>query len=279
VRVGDLARAAASISRASAIRDSIVPADSTQQRLIRTHSAADHAAASRVLLAQRKIPEALDEQHQAVHIITVLADENPGDATIKSFVGQGLNYLGQIQEEDGDSSGALSSYRKANQSLEPILAADPQNTFALTLVANDDERIGVLERRAGLGSLGTHYIEKAIALMGPVSARDQDNSELSAQMARAFADLGDAEKAEAMLAHGTLQSRTHRLEGACAAYRKSVDVWRALQRRGSLDALEKMGDAPAAAAQTLADCEARLARLSVPHCCAAPIVPPHVAKD
>jgi serine/threonine protein kinase len=279
VRVGDLARAASRIGRASAIRDSIVTADSTLQRLIRTHSAADHAAASRVLLAQGKFQEALVEQRKAVGIVSVLAEENPGDATIKSYVGQGLNYLGQIQEDDGDASGAMSSYRRANQVLEPILAVDPQNTFALTLIAHDDERIGVLEQRAGLWAVGSRDIARAIALITPLSARDPDNSELSAQIAHAYADLGDAKKAESMLPHTTSQRRAQQLEGACAAYRKSLDVWRVLQRRGSLDAVEKTDDAPAAAAQTLADCEARLAHVSVANCCSTPSAPLHVAKD
>jgi eukaryotic-like serine/threonine-protein kinase len=279
VRVGDLARAANSIRRASAIRDGIVTDDSTLQRLIRTHSAADHAAASRVLLAQGKFAEALVEQRKAVNIVSVLAEENPGDATIKSYVGQGLNYLGQIQEDDGDPSGALSSYRQSNQALEPILAVDPQNTFALTLIAHDDERIGALEHRAGLRAVGSRDIARAIALISPLSAQDPDNSELSAQIAHAYADLGDAKKEESTLPHMASQRRAQQLEAACASYRKSLDVWRALQRRGSLDALEKTGDTPAAAAQTLADCEAQLAHVSVANCCPSPAVPPHVAKD
>jgi non-specific serine/threonine protein kinase/serine/threonine-protein kinase len=262
IRARDIQRAQTAIERASRIRDGIVSVDPGQSRLIRSHSAGDHAAAANVFVAQKKYSEALIEQRKAVDIISALAADSPADATLQSYVAQGFDYLGRIQEYLNDQSGALLSYIRANESVAPIAKLDPQNTFAVSMLAHSYERMGRLEDdRLGSTLLGSLQIARAIELMTPLRAKSPDNAELSARVAQAYSELGSAIQMES-LRPSEHPRKAQLLGAACEAHRKSVDGWLELKKHASLELFEKNGYAPSDAAKSLEQCEHLLAQVN-----------------
>jgi eukaryotic-like serine/threonine-protein kinase len=255
VEAGHLGEAERSIRRGMAIRRTIVAADALVRVDVLTHSAGDLTVAAQVLQHGGRLSEALEDEHQAIDVVTKLASENPNNQTLRSFLGQSLYLLAQTEEQAGKFEDALASYRRALSAVQPGLAVDPRNVRARYEVAENYDRIGALELQGGRLQNGLGDLTRAVETLSPLLASDLEYPDVRALFGDCYADLGRAHEA---LARGQRSGlRVSELRAAHEWYRQGLEKWRDLQTQGLLTAWEQ--DKPAELARSLAANELALA--------------------
>jgi len=258
VEAGRLDEADAAIHRGMAIRRTIVAADPAVRLDVLTHSAGDHSVAAQILLHRGQIDAARAEQRQSIAAVTQLASENPNNETLRSFVGRSVFMLAEIEEQAGNPTEALASYRSARASAQAVLERDPTDARERYDLAESDERIGSLETRAGQIPLGLADLSHALEVLEPLRANETVYPDVRALFAACAGALGRAYEARAAQERGA--DRVQSLQAAREWYRQSLARWDDLGRRGRLTAWER--DTPGAAARALAANEAALARIT-----------------
>jgi tetratricopeptide (TPR) repeat protein len=257
---GDLNLALESARKAASIRETIHTDVPAQRIAVQSHSAGDHAALALILRFKGDLNSALVEQRKAVAITAALSQENPYDATTRSFLGQGDFTLAQIFTQMGQATPALDALREAKGIFEPLLSFDPGNAFVKEHVALIYELSGRLQVNLGKPELGLEDLKKALAMLDEFRNRGAIPENMFLDLAitydavgQVYATVGGDSKAPAAV-------RINNLKQARQWYQKSMTTWSAMRGRGTLDPLDERDFE--GTAKSLADCEAELKKLA-----------------
>jgi len=256
-RAGDLKLSADSIRQAARIRDSIVVADPRLARDIDTHRAGDHERAAVILEEEQLFPEALQESERAVAILLTLADREPNNATIRSFLAESYFESGSLQQQMGNLADAEQAFLRAEQVNEAILGADPKDALARLNLASDYRYVGTLQVRRGRLAAGLKSLKLALAVTEPLASVDRSNASARTSLAATYFGLGSALEAQATLEHAQQRQRGE-LRSACQWLRRSAELWSSVGNEHLLDASER--EEPEKANRALSACETQLAR-------------------
>jgi len=256
-RAGDLELSADSIRRAAGIRDRIVGADPRLARDIDTHRAGDHARAAAILEEEQLFPEALEESQRATTILVALADREPNNVTIRSFLAESYEESGRLLQKIGHLGEAEQAFLYAKQVNEAVLDADPRNAFARLNLASDYRYVGTLQVRRGRLTAGLQSLKLALAVTAPLASVERSNTRIRTSLAATYFGLGSALEAQATLEHAQQRQRGE-LRSACQWLGRSAELWGSVGSEHLLDASQR--DEPEKANRALSGCETQLAR-------------------
>ena len=257
---GNLKEALDNAARGAAIRETIHSDDPATQTLIRTHLAGDYGSMAQILMSAGDSESAVAKQQMSLDLLRSLAEQNPSDQTILSFVGEAEFYLGVAMEKTGPLDQALDHCGKAKDIFEALLKMDPKNAFAREYLGLAYEVSGRLQVSEGKPKPGVRALNKAILIFEGLKEKDPRNPETLTGFGESYWGMGRA----CSLLSRNARNRSERMEylrQARAWYEESSKAWQELKARNALDPLDR--SKPEDLAKAIKECDVRLAKLTV----------------
>jgi serine/threonine protein kinase/tetratricopeptide (TPR) repeat protein len=157
----------------------------------------------------------------ALSYLDSLAQESSGDLALQDELATAYEKVGDAQGNSGqsnlgDTAGALTSYRKALDIRESVLAANPHDVQALAGIARAYSRMGTILESMGKFDESAKYLSRNLELRKQLIAIAPDNEKAQAGLADAYDSLGDI--------HGELG----RWDEDVADHRASVEIYNSL---------------------------------------------------
>jgi tRNA A-37 threonylcarbamoyl transferase component Bud32/tetratricopeptide (TPR) repeat protein len=220
VNLGDPRGAAASYTKALAIRTAMRQGDASRRDLIRSHG-----KLSDLLFQEGRFDESLTHLHAAVDIAGQLAAAHPDNRVDQRNLAVSLLDYGYKQAIQGDWQTGLASMRKSAAVLEGLAASDPSDRQVRRILALTYGREGeLLEKKAvQLGAALQAHL-KQTAILQDMVQRDSGNSDLRRLLGWS------------MLGQGTALLLLGRYNESASANRAAMDVFADLIGTDSKDA-------------------------------------------
>jgi serine/threonine protein kinase/tetratricopeptide (TPR) repeat protein len=199
---------------------------------------------------------ALDLYRKAVSLDEARSAADPTNAQARIDLSYSYGALSVCLGGTGDYDGALTTYRKAFAIRRALADADPKNVNAQMTVARAYLRIGeIFQMKADPVSALESY-GKALAIEETLSKSDASNEVARERVAVALNHRASAEASIAAASRTPLVLRADHWREARSIYRKSLEIWQDLSRRGVLRA-SSAGE-PDRVAQQIALCDEAL---------------------
>ncbi len=200
------------------------PADDGLRRTL----AAIYERAAGAQAAAGPMSAALELNRKAVDIRTQLVAHNSTSGVEAQQLAVSVAALGELQESAGDLTAALASYGRALAIDETLVTGDSRNAQASQRLATDLIHLGLALVAARQPARALQHLGRAVRISRELVAADAMNSADRAYLASALEGTGQARMA---LFHGADAGGVgHR--AACAAFRRSQELFRALVSQG-----------------------------------------------
>jgi tetratricopeptide (TPR) repeat protein len=198
----------------------------------------------------------LRRSHAIAESLLVVA---PASGEYRHDAAFSLRFRAEARAAAGDPGGALADYRRSLAMTEALVGADSASDRDLDDLAITHAGIGAALVALGDPNAALAALTESVRLATRASLRSPSHVGMQSRLARRHFELGEA---HARLARANPDPRAAHppahLRAACDEYRRSLDVWNALGRRGVLRRADS--ERPGAVARALARCEAALRR-------------------
>jgi len=163
-----------------------------------------------------------------------LVDADPLDAFRARDLSIDYTNLGDALLKANDINGALQNYDRALSIDRRLMASDPSDASSRYYMVSDIYRLGdALLKAAKLTDAVAQY-KLAASLAEKNAQSDPENAMLRSELARVYSKLAKAHFAIATA--GTLRGKQKQttLAAAHSTYKKSLNIWLDLQKRGAI---------------------------------------------
>lgn len=159
---------------------------------------------------------------KALEYLDSLAREAAEDRALQNDLAQAYTKVGDVQGYPyrpnlGDLAGALESYRKALTITELLSRSDPKDDAATRLLAQNNERIGLVVGQMGQPNEAVDSLRKAQAIYERLSSAHPENLEARLDLATCNNSLGDSLGHDSFLNLGNISA-------AMDNYRRSLAI-------------------------------------------------------
>jgi non-specific serine/threonine protein kinase/serine/threonine-protein kinase len=213
--------------QAEAIRGEAQNPTPKEAALLRSHLIADRVGMSEVYELKGEMGPAVDAAEKATVDLNQMSRDDPKNATLGMFVGEGEMNLGKLLEHDGLLNDALNHLRLAEQRFRFLAGADPSDA----LVAMN---LNYTEMYVGETLLAKREVKAGLA-------RFETASEGFDRIAKQFGQSDDVllGRAETLTGIGTAHRQTGECQLAVSFYDRSLTILSEIQRRGALVAQDQ----------------------------------------
>jgi non-specific serine/threonine protein kinase/serine/threonine-protein kinase len=209
-----------------------------------SHEPGNGQRQSNVALASKKVgaileklgdlPAAAELYRKAVLLDRQRSEANPLDAKARLDLSYSYGSLGGCLGASGDFAGALKNLGLALGIRRDLATADPKNQRFREAVASAHSRIGYFQARASDAAGARESFGQAVAIREALSAADPSNERLREALAEVVGAEAEAEEKLAAAPKTTSAARAGHWRQARSLYRKSLDLWLDLRKRGVL---------------------------------------------
>ncbi|MBW4699997.1 MAG: AAA-like domain-containing protein [Aphanocapsa lilacina HA4352-LM1] len=195
----------------------------------------------RVLATRGDSAGALKNHRQALAIYRALAAADPANEHIRLDMAYGLVQLGRALAATGAVEAALASNREALQIDRSLSEADPANNDARHELSIAHRAVAeALTKLGDLPGSMQHY-DKAQAIREGLSAKNPSDTRFLRSLAESRSDLGRVHELAAVGTESLDSGRLHRWQMAQLWYQRSMDAWRSLAARSTLNPADAAG--------------------------------------
>ncbi len=177
---------------------------------------------------------ALDLYKKAVALDEARSAADPTNAGAKIDLSFSYGAMSICLLNMGDVDRSLETYRKAFAIREALAEADPKNVNARAALARAYLRIGEILEKKGETASALESYRKALAIDEALSKADPSNEAARESVAVVLNHQAGVEQALAAAPGTPAVSRDSHWREARSTYRKSLDIWQDLSRRGVL---------------------------------------------
>jgi eukaryotic-like serine/threonine-protein kinase len=214
-------------------------ASSPKPEIARSNWALERRKIGGVLEATGHTQRALAEYEEALKVDRELANADPVDSSRARDLAVDYTNLGDALLKTSDTNAAIQNYNQALAIDHRLMTADPSDASARFYLVFDSYRLGdALLKSAKVKEAVAEY--KLAASLAEKNARsDPENAMLRSELARVYSKLARAQLS--MAGDGALSGREKRagLAAAQASYKKSLDIWLELQKKGAIESNDK----------------------------------------
>ena len=173
----------------------------------------------------------------ALEYLDSLAQDAGDDSSLRQELATAYIRVGDVQGRPyrsnlGQTDGALASYRKALQILEPLSASDPANLEVKRSLATAYERVGNIQWRKGDFADALQKNEKALTLRQGLFAADPSNITYRRELADSYIYVGDVLPVNCQKVERSVECYESILE----SHRKALEIREALAKGSPADA-------------------------------------------
>jgi tetratricopeptide (TPR) repeat protein len=208
---------------------------------------------AQALLALGDVNQALQTQGEALQILVELARANPTNATLREYLAEAQNFLGELLEHKGDADRALESHRRAYAMFAELVSADPTNYLAKTNFAFSGQSIGKIMVKRGDAAGGLKTLQEARTAYEAMAAGGAQSRYIHSGLAQCYFEMGLAYSSEATSTSIPSALRAERWREARSSFQQSLKIWTEMRGDGSLETSER--DMPERAAREIAKCD------------------------
>jgi non-specific serine/threonine protein kinase/serine/threonine-protein kinase len=227
---------------------------------VQSRLAATYSFTAGILQLQNQLAPAIVFQRKSLNLMKTISSANPGNARNREFLGEAYYWLGFFYERAIDTPKALEAYRSAADIVTPLSIADPKEARTKHYVALCDHSIGSILVHRGNAAEGLDRLNKSLQIYQELSAADTAGTSTQLSfIADAHATLGSAYAYLGAQHRLPTEKRIAYWKQARSEYRRSLDEWLQIKKRGVLSAFEIHETEDIAA--ELDKCDAALARL------------------
>jgi eukaryotic-like serine/threonine-protein kinase len=230
--VGDFAGALDHLARAAEVLQKGVETYPSNALFRRTLAVVNSNTAD-VLLAMKRLEDALARQRAAQAAFEALADADPANAAAKNDVAISRSKIADILDNNGRSAEAVKEYEAALAIHQALATADPDNDGLKLEVATDYNRLATAQVRAGARPHALANHNRAVAMVREIRAANLANVELSVALALGLLGRGDGYAAFARRPGAA--TRAEDLAAAERDYVEGVAILEALQKAGTIE--------------------------------------------
>lgn len=224
---GALDEAMSHYRQAEAVRGEAQNPTPKEAALLRSHLVADYVGMSEVYELKGELGPAVDVAEKATFDLNQMSRDDPKNATLGMFVGEGEMNLGKLLERDGQLNDALNHLRLAEERFRFLAGADPSDALVATNLSYAEMYVGETlvakkQVRAGLARFGT-------ALEG------------FERIAKQFGQSDDVllGRAETLTGIGMVHQRSGECQVAVSFYDRSLNILSEIERRCALVAQDQ----------------------------------------
>jgi serine/threonine protein kinase len=224
---GALDEAMSHYRQAEAVRGEAQNPTPKEAALLRSHLVADYVGMSEVYELKGELGPAVDVAEKATFDLNQMSRDDPKNATLGMFVGEGEMNLGKLLERDGQLNDALNHLRLAEERFRFLAGADPSDALVATNLSYAEMYVGETlvakkQVRAGLARFGT-----ALEGFERIAKQFGQNDDVS---------LG---RAETLTGIGMVHQRSGECQVAVSFYDRSLNILSEIERRGALVAQDQ----------------------------------------
>lgn len=252
---GDTAGSLAELQRAASAFDLAIRQDPTDVDARRGKGATLFETAS-VLSDSGDPGTALERGREVVEIEEGLLELQPNDSRLKMDLALALHDVGEYNASLGDLDAAVEATRSAVSINDKLVAADPKNAQAQIASAYFGTALGALVAKQGHPEEALRLHRAAISASETLLRADPANGYAKENLARGCAAAGNALSPAVTGARMPALSDTERWRDARSWYRRSFEVWSAIQAAGKLRPAH--AGEPARMAAAVARCDREL---------------------
>ena len=208
------------------------------------------------------LDSAIALEHKARDILAKLLVADPQSARLRQFLLESEYWTGYYTAKKGLQIQALDQFRKALDGYLKLSKADENDVLARRYVGKCYAGIGGVLAAMGKPAEGIEYARKALQIFDSLVAADHaDNFFKPVDQAYARSAMADAYADLAMTSGLSVAAKTEDWKEARASYQKSLDTWKAIERKGALGEFD--ADQPGEIEQRIAVCDKALAKLQL----------------
>lgn len=252
--LGDFAGALGNYRQSAAIREAITGDSRSLHARIQMRLAGVYAYMSQILEHREDHERAIEMQRKAGVILSNLSASDPTNAAYREYLNENHYWTGVHLQRKGDLTQASLSYRQALAGFAALSLADPKEFRARRFAALCDVSIGTLLSAKGRTIQALNSIRKGLAILEELTS-----SKPSEDVATAYGAIGLVYSRAAETTTTSEAARIADWQEARSAYRKSLDNWLEVKRRGALTGFNAAE--PEKIAGKLAKCDDALAKL------------------
>jgi serine/threonine protein kinase len=158
----------------------------------------------------------------ALEYLDSLAKESSGDVSIQRELATAYLKVGDVQGRDvrsnlGDTPGALASYRKALSIRSALASAHPENTEALSDLAEGHDRLGEILSKVGDYDGSLSHLQQALQIRQQLAIAVPTDKDAQLNLATAYDGLGN------------IQADRGELDASLVNVKKSLEIFNSLQ--------------------------------------------------
>jgi len=189
--VGDTAGALAALERSSAIFRDAAARYPSNAMLRRNHAVAESNAAD-VLVAMKRVDEALVRERRSFAVYEAQAKADPSNAAAQNDLAIGYSKLAQLLDATGQTAAGLAQQQRATDIHRRLVAADPQSSDMKQELAADHNREATLQAKLGMreASLANHA--QAVEISRELTTANPSDYELRFALGQAHAERAGA---------------------------------------------------------------------------------------
>jgi len=202
----------------------------------------------------------MDLLAKAVAIMEKIVAHDPNNTDSKRILGVFYMWRGQILGKSGNVDGALADHRLTASLLEAIHAAEPKDVEARVTLAETKVKIGSLLAKKGDSKSALDIYQKVLSDLEPFAHADPPNLEALYACADAYANIGQLIKNQT----AAEKSSTRKIElwnQARSWFERSSSTWKRIPNPAKITPTGFQAGDPRMASESLAICDAALARL------------------
>jgi eukaryotic-like serine/threonine-protein kinase len=234
--VGDTAGALAALERSAEIFRAASAQYPNNATFRRNHAVAESNAAD-VLLAMKRVDEALVRERRSLAVYEAQAAADPANAAAQNDLAIGCSKMAQLLDAIGQTAAGLVSQQRATDIHRRLVAADPHSSDMKQELASDYNREATLEATLGMRELSLANHARAVDISRELSAANPGDYELRFALALAQAERGDAYVRFGRAAAGP--RRDADLAAAAADYTAALAIYQELQQAGTFAASDQ----------------------------------------
>jgi len=235
--VGDTAGALAALERSSAIFRDAAARYPSNAMLRRNHAVAESNAAD-VLVAMKRVDEALVRERRSFAVYEAQAKADPSNAAAQNDLAIGYSKLAQLLDATGQTAAGLAQQQRATDIHRRLVAADPQSSDMKQELAADHNREATLQAKLAMreASLANHA--QAVEISRELTTANPSDYELRFALGQAHAERAGAYLQFARRA-ARGPARAADLAAAESDATTALEIYRKLQEAGKFAAGDK----------------------------------------
>jgi len=234
--VGDTAGALAALERSAEIfRNASV--QFPNNAMLRRNNAVAESNAADVLVAMKRIDEALVRERRSLAVYEAQAAKDPANVAAQNDLAIGYSKMAQLLHETGRTAAGLASQQQATDIHRRLSAADPRSSDMKQELAADHNREATLQAALGMRERSLANHARAVEISRDLSDASPGDYELRFAFAQAQAERADAYLTFAKAP--AARSRAADLAAAEADLRAALAIYQELQQAGTFAAADQ----------------------------------------